>query len=528
MSSNITFNGVTYSIPDDGDFNWGPDLTAYFIAIASGALQKTGGTFTLGAETDFGASFGLKSLYFKSRHANPAAAGQLRLGNTESISWRNNANNGDLALTSNASDALLFNSKNVLFSALGLIVDADINAAAAIAYSKLAALTASRLLVSSAGGVVSVSAVTATEAGYLSGVTSAIQTQLNLLAPKASPTFTGTITTPLTASRLVVTGASNELAVSAATATEASYLSGVTSAIQTQMNLKAPLASPTFTGTVTLPATVTGASAQVLTLPTSTSTLATLALAEVLSSKTLTSPQINGLLLARAAKTGNYTLLLTDDFVACDASGGAFTITFPAAASSTNKVLAVKKTDTSFNAVTLSGTGMTTNYLMTVGETARFISDGSTWIQIDRKTDVPWTSYTPSWTGSGSNPAIGNGTLVGRWKRKGDDIIGNIRIVMGSTTTYGTGTYIWTIPNSSGWTVSTLTASGSGTVLGFGVCSQGGAADDNIVPYLVSTTTVSLKASKTASTVGQLVPFTWANGNYLDFQFTVPITNFSP
>lgn len=205
MSSNITFNGVTYAIPDDGDFNWGPDLTAYFIAIASGALQKTGGTFTLGAETDFGASYGLKSLYYKSRHANPAAAGQIRLGNTESISWRNNANGADLALSSNASDALIFNSKNVLFSALGLIVNADVNAAAAIAYSKLnlstsivnadiagaaaiaysklAALTASRLLVSDGSGVVSVSSVTSTEAGYLSGVTGAIQTQLNTNKP---------------------------------------------------------------------------------------------------------------------------------------------------------------------------------------------------------------------------------------------------------------------------------------------------------------------------------------------------------
>ncbi len=75
----------------------------------------------------------------------------------------------------------------------------------------------------------------------------------SLLAPQASPTFTGTITAPLTASRAVVTGASSELASSAVTATELGYVSGVTSAVQTQMNLKAPLASPTFTGTVTLP-----------------------------------------------------------------------------------------------------------------------------------------------------------------------------------------------------------------------------------------------------------------------------------
>lgn len=43
-------------------------------------------------------------------------------------------------------------------------------------------------------------------------------------------------------------------------ATELSYLDGVTSAIQTQINAKANTASPTFTGTVTIPtATITGA-----------------------------------------------------------------------------------------------------------------------------------------------------------------------------------------------------------------------------------------------------------------------------
>ncbi len=39
-----------------------------------------------------------------------------------------------------------------------------------------------------------------------------------------------------------------------ATSTELNYVDGVTSAIQTQIDAKAPLASPTFTGTVTIPA----------------------------------------------------------------------------------------------------------------------------------------------------------------------------------------------------------------------------------------------------------------------------------
>lgn len=59
------------------------------------------------------------------------------------------------------------------------ILNADINSLAAIALSKLAALTASRALVSDESGIVSVSGVTATELTHLSGVTSGIQGQLN-------------------------------------------------------------------------------------------------------------------------------------------------------------------------------------------------------------------------------------------------------------------------------------------------------------------------------------------------------------
>lgn len=62
------------------------------------------------------------------------------------------------------------------------IVNAGIKSSAAIAFSKMADLTASRALVSDGSGDVSVSAVTSTEIGYLDGVTSAIQTQLDTKA----------------------------------------------------------------------------------------------------------------------------------------------------------------------------------------------------------------------------------------------------------------------------------------------------------------------------------------------------------
>lgn len=82
------------------------------------------------------------------------------------------------------------------------------------------------------------------------------------LTPKGAGTTksTGLQLSGLTASRALVTDASKNLTSSSVTSTELGYLSGVTSAIQTQLNAKAPLASPTFTGTVTLPgASLTGA-----------------------------------------------------------------------------------------------------------------------------------------------------------------------------------------------------------------------------------------------------------------------------
>jgi hypothetical protein len=104
------------------------------------------------------------------------------------------------------------------------------------------------------------------EIGYLDGVTSGIQTQIDTKAPLASPTFTGTVTLPsgTVTSTMILDGTIANADINAAAAidwtklgisstvssTEIGYVDGVTSAIQTQIDTKAPLASPTFTGTV--------------------------------------------------------------------------------------------------------------------------------------------------------------------------------------------------------------------------------------------------------------------------------------
>jgi len=113
-------------------------------------------------------------------------------------------------------------------------------------------LTASRAVVSDGSGKVAVSAVTSTEIGYLDGVSSAIQTQID----SKQATITGAATTiddaDLTVSRALVSDGSGKVAVSAVTSTEIGYLDGVSSAIQTQLNAKAPLAGATFTGQVNM------------------------------------------------------------------------------------------------------------------------------------------------------------------------------------------------------------------------------------------------------------------------------------
>ena len=104
-------------------------------------------------------------------------------------------------------------------------------------------LTASRALTSNASGKVAVSSVTSTELGYVSGVTSAIQTQLDAKQPTITGSATTIDTESLTASRAVISNSSQKIAVSATTDTELGYLSGVTSAVQTQLDAKLAKAS---------------------------------------------------------------------------------------------------------------------------------------------------------------------------------------------------------------------------------------------------------------------------------------------
>lgn len=57
-----------------------------------------------------------------------------------------------------------------------------------------------------------------------------------------------------------------------------------------------------------------------------------------------------------------------------------------------------------------------------------------------------WSAYTPTWYTTGTAASVGNGTLTGRYQSIGRTIVGEIRLVLGSTSVRGTGTYRFSLP----------------------------------------------------------------------------------
>ena len=101
-------------------------------------------------------------------------------------------------------------------------------------------LSQNKLMVSDANGHPSVLSVTSTEASYLSGVTSNIQTQLNGKAASGHSHKAMQIS-GLAEHMALISDGSGVITSSAITSTELGYLDGVTSNIQTQLNNKASL-----------------------------------------------------------------------------------------------------------------------------------------------------------------------------------------------------------------------------------------------------------------------------------------------
>ena len=113
-------------------------------------------------------------------------------------------------------------------------------------------LTASRALISNGSGKVGVSLVTDIELGYLSGVLSPVQTQINAKQAAITGGASTIVSANLESNKAIISDVNGKIASSSVSNTELGYLAGVTSAIQAQINAKQGIVNGAATTIVNL------------------------------------------------------------------------------------------------------------------------------------------------------------------------------------------------------------------------------------------------------------------------------------
>lgn len=227
------------------------------------------------------------------------------------------------------------------------------------------------------------------------------------------------------------------------------------------------------------------------------------------------------------SKTANYTATGDETTILCDASGGAFTITLPAAASFTGKHFYVKKTDTSYNAVTIDGNasetidGSTTTTLNTQYEFVKIVCDGSNWHIVTRKTTTPAETFTPT-----SSTLSGSGT--GRRWRNGDRMYFDIQWTLNAGLSANP-TITGFLPTGPTVDTAKLANAGSRIYLPGAVASDISVGDyTGIMEFDSAYTAISRFAGPNGTDAWtSTAPFTWASGDVISCQFSLPITGWS-
>lgn len=149
------------------------------------------------------------------------------------------------------------------------------------------------------------------------------------------------------------------------------------------------------------------------------------------------------------------------------------------------------------------------------GDTTTVPTNLATYRDALKAASEAWTSYTPAWTAS-VNPAIGNGTQVWKYLRVNKLVIGRIQITMGSTTTFGTGNWVFGLPVAAhaDYTAN-MSANGKGMALDASV-----PAFNQLAAIWQTSTTIAVLTSANTS-LSSTVPWTWTTSDKfsLDFEY---------
>jgi len=131
---------------------------------------------------------------------------------------------------------------------------------------------------------------------------------------------------------------------------------------------------------------------------------------------------------------------------------------------------------------------------------------------------LPPIAFTPSWKATTTNPTIGNGTLSGFYTRTGSRIHLSISMLAGSTTSFGTGTWYFSLPAPAKSRFGgTISAEDSGSAYYYGSVHGGGDFfGDNF----------RIVNQANGNQWNPTTPYTWASGDkfFVDVEYTVDNT----
>jgi hypothetical protein len=121
------------------------------------------------------------------------------------------------------------------------------------------------------------------------------------------------------------------------------------------------------------------------------------------------------------------------------------------------------------------------------------------------------TAYTPTWTGTGGTPTLGNGTLTGHYTQVNKFVFFRFRLGWGSTTSATSiSQWTFTLPVATATSIypgGSLFAWGVSSVLDSGVATYRGTL------VRISDSSFCILASDGANLVGSTVPFTFGNAD---------------
>ena len=127
-----------------------------------------------------------------------------------------------------------------------------------------------------------------------------------------------------------------------------------------------------------------------------------------------------------------------------------------------------------------------------------------------------WTDYDPNWTALVVDPAIGNGTIQGRYIKRGREVTFTCKIIMGSTTTYGTGEYYISMPFAS--TNHPGVYAQFGTLWGYDADTTTRYAGIALLEN--NTSVVTLQYHGQTVSAQSTAPITWAQNDQIGFTIT--------